>query len=198
MQVGKNLISMYITLMPVIVAGVLNMKILKTSFMKRWELPLDGGRKWIDGRPLFGENKTWRGAFLMVLCSSIAMMGWGALCRWVPFLESHNHFYYFHENTWAFNAWIGCLLGAAYIVFELPNSFWKRRRSIAPGQASTSAHPLRYLWLDQMDSLFGCALVVAAYYPMGFGLYFEYVMVGAATHLAINAVLVSIGWKKSI
>lgn len=28
---------------------------------RRWERPLDGGRRFLDGRPLLGVSKTWRG-----------------------------------------------------------------------------------------------------------------------------------------
>lgn len=54
------------------------------------------------------------------------------------------------------------------------------------------------MWLDQMDSLFGCALVLWFFYPLGFGQYLGYVFLGAATHLGINVILVKIGWKKAI
>lgn len=197
-KVAATILSMYITLMPVIIAGVANMKLLKTSFLKEWEVPMDGGRKWRDGEPLFGKNKTWRGAFGMVLCSITAMVIWGSICAAVPVLERHNHFYAFNPNQLGFNIVVGLLLGVAYILFELPNSFWKRRRKIEPGTASEVENPGKYMWLDQMDSLFGCALIVAWYYPLTIGLYLGYVFLGAATHLLINWMLVSLGWKKSI
>lgn len=28
---------------------------------RRWTAPVDGGRCWCDGRPVFGQSKTWRG-----------------------------------------------------------------------------------------------------------------------------------------
>ena len=37
---------------PVVAAGLLK---------NRWSAPVDGGRLWSDGRPVFGESKTWRG-----------------------------------------------------------------------------------------------------------------------------------------
>ena len=37
---------------PVVAAGLLK---------KRWSAPVDGGRLWPDGRPVFGKSKTWRG-----------------------------------------------------------------------------------------------------------------------------------------
>lgn len=37
---------------PVVAAGLLK---------NRWSAPVDGGRLWRDGRPVFGSSKTWRG-----------------------------------------------------------------------------------------------------------------------------------------
>lgn len=192
------ILTMYITLMPVILAGVANMKLLKSNWLLGWTARIDGGKTWRDGRPVFGENKTWRGALGMVVCSIIAMIIWGFLCRSFPYLQNHNQFYQNNDNTIVFNGFVGFWLGVAYIVFELPNSFWKRRQDIPAGQASEVAHPLKYMWLDQMDSLFGCALVLAYFQPISIWLYLAYVILGAATHLIINTVLVKRGWKKSI
>lgn len=174
------------------------MKLLKSSWLENWQAPMDGGRNWRDGNRLFGANKTWRGAMGMVLCSVIAMVLWGLVGRIFPYLERHNHFYVLHQNTVLFNLFVGSLLGIAYILFELPNSFIKRRLHIAPGKAAYVTSPWKHMWLDQMDSLFGCAIVLWFFYPLGIGLYLGYVFLGAATHLLINVILVKIGWKKSI
>src|SRR5699024_6581124 len=120
------ILTMYITLMPVILAGVANMKLLKSNWLLDWTARIDGGKTWRDGRPVFGENKTWRGALGMVVCSIIAMIIWGFLCRSFPYLQNHNQFYQNNDNTIVFNGFVGFWLGVAYIVFELPNSFWKR------------------------------------------------------------------------
>ena len=34
---------------------------------QRFNWPVDGGRLWIDGRPVFGPNKTFRGIFFSML-----------------------------------------------------------------------------------------------------------------------------------
>lgn len=40
---------------------------------QRWAWPLDGGRSFLDGRPLLGPSKTWRGILAaLLLCSLIA------------------------------------------------------------------------------------------------------------------------------
>lgn len=198
MSLGNTVASMYVTLMPVILAGIGNMKLLKSSFLRSWEAPMDAGLLWRDGKRLFGQNKTWRGALGMTLCSILAMLGWGYVCGRLPLLEEYNQFYSYNTNTFGFNLWVGFWLGVMYILFELPNSFLKRRRGVAPGEAAQSPQPWKYMWLDQMDSLFGCAWVVAWYFPLGWGMYLGYVFLGAATHLIINRVLVSLAWKQTV
>lgn len=51
--------------MPVVAAGLLK---------NRWSAPVDGGRSWSDGRPVFGESKTWRGVVSGAL--SCALFAW--------------------------------------------------------------------------------------------------------------------------
>ena len=57
----KTIISMYITLAPVIFTGILNMVFCTTSLCKGINKPLDGGKNFIDGKRIFGDNKTIKG-----------------------------------------------------------------------------------------------------------------------------------------
>ncbi len=40
-------------------------------FRNRWEAPVDRGMKWVDGRPLFGPHKTWRGLLFSLAGTTI-------------------------------------------------------------------------------------------------------------------------------
>ena len=44
----------------------------KRLFGQRFNAPLDGGLKFLDGRPLFGPSKTVRGLVLSVACTTLA------------------------------------------------------------------------------------------------------------------------------
>jgi len=44
----------------------------KRLFGQRFNTPLDGGLKFLDGRPLFGPSKTVRGLVLSVACTTLA------------------------------------------------------------------------------------------------------------------------------
>lgn len=73
--------------------------------------PLDGGRRWRDGRDLLGPNKTWRGVLLGVLAGAVA----GPLIG----------------VSWE----IGALAGLLAMVGDLLTSFVKRRLDRESGAA---------------------------------------------------------------
>lgn len=93
-------------------------------------------------RRWFGANKTWRGFVMMPLLSAL-----GGVC-----LGSEGITF-------------GALAGLAYVLAELPNSYFKRRLGVPPGQLPQRLRPL-FLALDQTDSGLGIALLVGL---LGYG-----------------------------
>jgi CDP-2,3-bis-(O-geranylgeranyl)-sn-glycerol synthase len=81
--------------------------VVKRVMGDRLARPLDGGRRWADGRPVLGRSKTWRGLLAAVVAT--------AAVAWV--LQ------------------IGLVLGAAValaaLVGDMASSFTKRRLGIA-------------------------------------------------------------------
>ena len=63
----ETILSLYITLMSVIFAGVANMAFCKYPTYQRLNIPMDAGRILSDGKRLFGQNKTWKGFIGMIL-----------------------------------------------------------------------------------------------------------------------------------
>jgi hypothetical protein len=84
---------------------------------------------------------------------------------------------------------VGFLLGLFYALFELPNSFLKRRLGIVPGKTIKGFKKVFFIILDQADSIFGVALVVWMFYPLGIKKYILYIFIGTITHLIINMLL---------
>lgn len=72
-------------------------------FGDRFAMPLDGGLKLTDGRPLFGSSKTIRGIVASICCTTLVASAFG--------LE------------WA----VGAILAAASMSGDLASSFIKRR-----------------------------------------------------------------------
>lgn len=194
----RMIVSMYITLAPAIFAGILNMVWCKAPVARGMQVPIDGGRTLWDQKRMFGDNKTWKGVVGMLLFGAVSAVLWGLLCGALPVLEARNYFYVNHENTVLYNLLIGAAAGLLYALFELPNSFLKRRLDIRPGKTRTGAGRLFFIVLDQADSVFGCVLVVCAVYPMSVGFYLLYVLLGAATHLLLNMLLYACHLRKNM
>ena len=189
MNIISKIPSMYITLMSVIMAGVMNMVFTKTDYFQRSHPPIDHGLVLRDGKRLFGDNKTWKGFFGMVVCGGLSQVLWGAVCKSSVTLTDGNALYDVLPNTVFVNLFVGLLFGLAYALFELPNSFLKRRLDITPGKTISGFWKFFFVFLDQADSVFGCALVVWLFYDLGIVLYLAYVLVGALTHIILNVLL---------
>ncbi len=183
------ILEMYITLLPVILAGILNMAWCKAPVFDFLKTPLDHNRTFMDGRRLLGDNKTYKGLAGMLAFGVACTILWGAVCGSSDYLQGHNYLYRSHDNTLLYNGVIGFFLGLAYALFELPNSFIKRRFAVPSGK--TVGGPGRYFFIffDQADSIIGCTLAVCFVYPMSPAFYLAYVLVGAATHIILNMLL---------
>lgn len=180
-----TIVSLYISLLPVILTGVLTMIWCKTDLLPALAIPIDGGLCLSDGKRLFGKNKTWKGFLGYLVLGMFSAVGWGMICGKFQ-LEPYNYFYFKHSNTLWFNLQIGFWLGLAYATFELPNSFIKRRFAIKEGKNTKGSKWLFFLLLDQTDSLFGCGLVLWYFYPLGWTGYLAVILLGALTHLGVN------------
>jgi CDP-diglyceride synthetase len=180
--------QMYVTLGPVILAGIFNMIFCKLKILKTMQVPMDGGRVLRDGNRIFGDNKTWKGFLGYLIFGTVFTVIWGFAIRNTA-LNSLDFFYINNENTLTFNMIVGVLLGLAYALFELPNSFVKRRLGITPGKPATGIKKAIFVFVDQADSIFGCALVVWFFYNLGILKYIGFVVVGAVTHIIFNMLL---------
>lgn len=181
-----TILKMYVTMFPVILAGILNMLFVKTGLYSRIKRPIDGGKTLRDGKRVFGENKTWAGFFGMIIACALSQLLWGFVCLKMPVMCS---IYSRFDNTPLFNLSAGAAMGFAYVLFELPNSFIKRRLDIPSGKTVRGIKGCVFFFIDQVDSLFGVAAVFAALFHMTPAQYFSYILLGAATHIGVNSLL---------
>lgn len=138
----QHIYSALLMMVPVVVGGVLHMVVVTNDWFVVLKKPVHKG--------LFGANKTWRGFIVMPI---ITMPG--ALLLWLIL-----HFSGLPLTTDTLqHSWpvLGLLLGFAYVLFELPNSFIKRRMGASPGQVPSKGR-LFYIALDQIDSGVGAAV----------------------------------------
>lgn len=185
-----------ISFTPVIMAGILNMFWVKVG-PDRLRIPLDHGLTLADGRRLFGQNKTYLGLVGYVMFHSLAAFAWGIMNAIWPFLEDNNYFYQMHENNAFYNILIGALMGLAYTLFELPNSFMKRRVGIEEGKSAKGIASLLFTFLDQVDSLVGVGLVLCIFYPLGIKRFLILIFIGFFMHALINFILYLLGLRKN-
>ena len=193
----KTIGMMYLTLASPIIAGILNMVWCKLNLFNIPNVPMDMNNNFIDGKRIFGNNKTWKGFFGYIVLNIICSIIIGVICN-IFNLNDYNYFYINAQNTIITNIVIGLLLGLAYALFELPNSFLKRRLDIEPGKTTKGLKKYLFIFLDQADSIFGIVLVVCMFYEMTLITYILYVLLGAVTHIIFNMLLYFAKLRKNI
>lgn len=81
--------------------------VLKRVLGDRGAWPIDGGRRFRDGRPLLGRSKTWRGLAGALVATALVAWGLGS------------------------GAWLGAVVALAAHLGDMASSFTKRRLAIA-------------------------------------------------------------------
>ena len=149
--------------LPLVISGALHMMVVRCDWWPALKIPIHKG--------LLGPNKTWRGIVVMALTAPVG--AWLTALLWPDAFGSWNLFV------------LGVLLGLAYALAELPNSYVKRRLGIAPGK-----RPVRnrawFALADQADSAIGCALVYGWALRLNAMTILLLVAVGPAVHLVVN------------
>lgn len=161
--------------LPLVLSASLHMVIVRRRLLQRWATPLSIS--------LFGKNKTWRGFLVMTPLTAFATV-------LVTGAASHFGVDLFRAELSPLA--LGGLLGLAYCLAELPNSFLKRRLGTREGELSPR-WPVFFAILDQADSALGCALVYAIYCPSAREFLVAVLLLGPAVHLLGNWSLFRLG-----
>ena len=173
---------------PVMLAAAIHIGVIRFNLLSPLRTPLDFGLT-VRGRRLFGDNKTWRGAVVMIGASASGM----ALQQRVrlPALELFDYA--------AINAWLwGALLGLGFVLAELPNSFLKRQCDVPPGQQARGGTYWLFTALDQLDSVVGCLAALAIVWSPPWNLVVTALFLCSLVHIAFNVVFVSLGLKRTV
>jgi CDP-2,3-bis-(O-geranylgeranyl)-sn-glycerol synthase len=135
--------------------------------------PIDFGRKFVDGRPIFGKNKTFRG-FLVGL---IVGTGVGLFERAVLSLS--------YPLTFGLLLSLGALFG------DLAGAFLKRRLGISPGNLL----PV----IDQVDFIVGALAFSLLLFPSGLSweLALMVLIITPPIHLLTNFAAYKLGLKSN-
>ena len=191
------MLKVYLTMGPLMLGGIANMVFTKTKFYKKYKMPIDRGKTAWDGKPIFGPNKTWIGfASMIVFCILFQLLC--GLCCGAFGWEKYNDLYRCQPNTLWLNLIFGALVGAVYMICELPNSFIKRRIGIKAGKTDSGIKGAVFFVVDQIDSIVGVMLVLAAFTDIGVAGYFKYVAFGGLTHIGVNLLLFALKIRRNI
>jgi hypothetical protein len=172
---------------PVLGAYVAHAPVLRFDLFRALARPLDGGAT-IRNRRVFGPNKTWRGALVMLVgafTATLLLSRWPAwACHWPVSLRRHPVAY-------------ALLLGLGFVIGELPNSLVKRQLDIQPGGQRRSALGVALAIFDQADFVPGVWLTLA---PLWLMTPMQALVVFAAAvvvHAVINVVGYAVGVRKT-
>lgn len=169
----KHLIHSLLLIFPVAVAGILHMVAVKSELLPQLKIPIN--------QSVFGQNKTLRGLLLMPLFTALA----SACLPLIDQLLTAD----LKLNIELFEAiQLGFWLGLSYIIFELPNSYIKRKIGIPPGE-SPKKHKLFFRVTDRLDSTLGCLLVFYLFLDTPLKTLVMILLMGILVHACITNIL---------
>jgi CDP-2,3-bis-(O-geranylgeranyl)-sn-glycerol synthase len=139
--------------------------------------PIDGGRTFIDGRPVLGKGKTVRGFFVGVFFAIT-----------VAVVQSFLHYTF---NPVAF----GLLMGTGAMLGDLVKSFFKRRLNVQSGRPFPP--------FDQLDFIAGALAmyyilgpyVLNDFYQLSWQALLVIVVLTPLAHLSLNVIGYKLGLK---
>lgn len=171
--------ALYLTL-PLVIGGSLHMAAVRADVLSVLTKPIHARA--------FGAHKTWRGAIVMPLAT---VVGVAVAATLEPFLGD----WLLVPVSLEAAVPLGTLLGLAYILAELPNSFLKRRLGIPPGRVPHRHHGW-FVLADQTDSVLGCVLIYGLWLRPPALTLLLCVLLGPAIHLGANALLYTLRLRR--
>lgn len=107
--------------------------------------PIDAGRKFLDGKPILGSHKTFRGFFVGLAVGTFVGFVQFVLFRSSSFLQQLLLF----QST----ILLGFMLSLGALVGDLVESFFKRRLGLRPGSSLPIADQLDFVVVALLFSL---------------------------------------------
>lgn len=179
LPVYDHIVTALLAIIAAVVGGVLHMIAVKKDWMPFLKIPVS--------RHLFGENKTLRGFVLMPLLSIPgAYLGYLLLGGYQRLTININ------ETPWFI---FGLLVGFAYVLFELPNSFIKRRMGIAPGETVMKGRLLMVM-ADNLDSSIGVGIIIYVCFKAPLPTALSVVFLGPIVGLGVKRLLYLVELKR--
>lgn len=176
-----------------VVSGIFQTIWLKSKLFKKFAYPIDFNLK-LNGARILGENKTFA-VFIVMIPATIftfLLAGMFLIDNYKVFLL--NIHWPISIDKWSL---AGLLAAIGFYAGELPNSFFKRRIGISPGESPDNPL-LRVVCFifDHIDSTIGSLLLVSLLLPTGLFLWMIMLVITPIVHWLFNVVLFHIKVKK--
>jgi len=130
--------------------------------------PIDGGKTFLDGKPIFGSHKTFRGFLSGLVVGTL-----------VGFVQG---------NLFQYNVLLGFTLSMGALAGDLLGSFFKRRLGLPPGATLPIA--------DQLDFILGAFLFSLPFSPPSLVIVLIILIITPPIHLLTNFLAYLLGVKK--
>lgn len=180
---------------PLILTGNLHMFVVKHDWFSGWNVPIDRGRK-IGRHRVMGDNKTWRGVFVMTVFGGLfgALVGlvggqWAQAVGVAPLPFDRIGGGTSAPALACGYGLVNLVLGLAYVVGELPNSLVKRRLGMPPGKTSLRPVGLLFLLADQADSALAVLLTAVLLFELPWRTFFVGMISLTLLHFVFNLIL---------
>jgi CDP-diglyceride synthetase len=161
-------------MLPLIIGNVLHMLVVKADYFRGIAYPLS--------IHLFGAGKTYRAFAVLPLVCALSSL---AICSLTT-----------SESGGLRSFFVGFILGLAYLIGELPNSFIKRRLGISSGMHHPRYKLVQYI-IDKSDSLLATCLVYFLITEISAGMTCILFGVSFSIHVVFSWLLVQVRIKKS-
>lgn len=184
--------------LPLIFAGTSHLILAKSSFLNLLKKPMDDGYILADGRRLLGDNKTWKGFIGMTVFTASWFCVFGCFVKVTPWAAKLSLFPFVKFESGLLMLFYGMIWGLSYVVFELPNSFIKRRLDIGPGQKGKGLLGAFFVLIDQADSIIGCAIGMLIFYVPDWGTFWLIILMGIVIHYVMNIIFFLLKLKRRI
>jgi CDP-2,3-bis-(O-geranylgeranyl)-sn-glycerol synthase len=167
---------------PLIVANIVHQSlVIPRCYLSSLNIPVDLGVR-LRARPLFGKNKTFRGLLVVAIMTGI-----------VTAFASHMRTFPFPVSPMIF----GFIIGGAYMLAELPNSFVKRQLGIPEGVRREGSIGRCFVFFDHIDSVLGAVIALFFLAHPPFVTLFVFSILGVLLHYGIERLLFALGYRKA-
>ena len=169
-----------ILFLPLLFAGVIHLFVIHFDLLPFLKRPLS--------QKFFGENKTYRGFVVIGFLTFFGVFLTSIIESYIPQA--------YQVGLGKQPYFLGFLLGVFAMLFELPNSFLKRRLGAKSGE-----HPQKYKMFfyifNQADSVIGCTLIYALFFDFGFTLLMAFFIYTSFMHLFVNLIFSFLKLRKN-